>query len=132
MDHPGRVDLDHRPAIRRRRAGLHGDGDGVWYGGERRRGHAYGDSDRCGSGAHLGGCERNCNCIPFEAGTTAPPSLDVSTWFTAANVVPTYTLSAAPSWITLGGRTGHGSRPLLFLRIAPPSDVAAPGLHGRR
>ena len=50
-----------------------------------------------------------------EAGATAA-TVDVSSWFTAANVVPTYALSSAPSWITLAGST---------LTIAPPSDVTA-------
>ena len=35
------------------------------------------------------------------AGAGKGASLDLSTWFTEANVVPTYTLSSAASWITL-------------------------------
>ena len=50
-----------------------------------------------------------------EAGAQAA-TVDVSSWFTYEGAVPTYALSAAPSWITLAGST---------LTIAPPSDVTA-------
>ena len=51
----------------------------------------------------------------IEAGDTAQ-TVDVTAWYTATDVVPTYALSGAPSWITLSGST---------LTIAPASDVAA-------
>ena len=49
----------------------------------------------------------------IEAGATAQV-VDVAAWYTTTNVVPTYALSGAPSWVTLSGST---------LTIAPGADV---------
>ena len=55
----------------------------------------------------------------IEAGDTAQ-RVDVTAWYTATDVVPTYALSGAPAWITLLTTTVGNT-----LRIAPASDVAA-------